>query len=1355
MQKLDKIKLYTKKDYISCVPDQTDPSIIHNAINVNAIPIKVVNFKYSYALCPNVPNNSGAVVNETINGNTVDINANQGKLTLRKLFFTYQNSTRGEFSPYVFKYVSDANADANGIPLANTAENPNYNNRDIDRWGNYKPNSITYQHTPGDGNEYPYVDFPYTEQIDYDKNSATYLRNKIPTVAVWSLKEIDLPSGGTIHVNYESDEYGYVESKRATTMFDIVGIDHYQLNGEKRSDYSVRGNFRTPPNPYKIYFKLDSLTKTDIPDSYINTNYINGLDSIYFKVESNIANGNRDYVSGYAEIDPLGCGLERDPATLFNGDCQYGFISVLPVKISKIQNTKVNPIQKAAIEHLRANRSELIHAPIPNVTGLLDQVGSLIGSVFKLAGDIAQTTVGFNWWAFKTKHFGEEIYLNGRSVIRLQDPDGQKYGGGVRVKQLSINDNWKNTTTADAFDYGQSYDYRISENGNLVSSGVAYEPHIGGDESALRSPVNYPLSTPLSSNYHLFVENPVLESYYPGPSVGYRKVTVRSIAPLRASQESSNTNLLSKSAAPISIYEFFTPKDFPVIADQTDLNSHPPITRFLLIPGIYSAFRKRKARSQGYSIVLNDMAGKLKSLTQQTITGTVISRQEYIYHTLNDYDPTSVNRLSSKVQVLTSEGSYQTATIGQTHDIFVDLNENKDSNIQGGIDLNLDMDWTLAPAVFFYIMPLINSSESETSLRTAVTMKIIHRTGILKEVITTTDESVIKTENIAYDLETGEPLLTKVTNEFKDDIFNLSFPAHWFYGNMGGAYKNVGLQLNPPPAGLAIISPGHLDIPVTPTSVSTAADYFTEGDEVFLSYVPPGPPPNACQPLNSVYTVAHVHSGVGSNFINLIDRCGSEAPAGSIQSLKIIRSGYRNLVSQKAGNLVAKSMMVTPFDPKDISTTRKTVPTSFTIDQNNKIIDASVVQFSDKGQTVCISCVDPGEPEPESAPACLGLGILCGQIVNPWSKGLNGIWKPRRSFAYSTMRLQNSGTIREDGTFVDFSLFDWRSPFLSSTKWIAANTITKYSPFGFELENKDAIGRYSAALYEHDNSLVSVVGSNTMMREIAFDGFEDYNASCQLLCPQIDHWGFSETENVQNIVSTQAHTGSYSIQAPLGQNPSVLRGIFKTDCEEELLPLLPGAATPSIPDPLLDYVEYESDNCDCIGLFSPTDGKKYVLSAWVKEISAAQTVPVNTLPTYLAPKVKVEIFTDATLATVQSTQTFFAKGRIIEGWQRIFDSFDIPAFAPGAPAPYIKVSLLNTSSNDDVYFDDIRIHPFDGNIVSYVYDPVTLKLVAELDANNYATFYVYDDEGQLTKIKKETIDGIKTIREGRTNNVVK
>jgi hypothetical protein len=66
-----------------------------------------------------------------------------------------------------------------------------------------------------------------------------------------------------------------------------------------------------------------------------------------------------------------------------------------------------------------------------------------------------------------------------------------------------------------------------------------------------------------------------------------------------------------------------------------------------------------------------------------------------------------------------------------------------------------------------------------------------------------------------------------------------------------------------------------------------------------------------------------------------------------------------------------------------------------------------------------------------------------------------------------------------------------------------------------------------------------------------------------------------------------------------------------------------------------------------------------------------------------------------------------------------------------------------------VNIDDIRITPFDASMKSFVYDPYTLRLTGQLDDNNFATFYEYDDEGTLIRVKKETDRGIMTIKETR------
>jgi hypothetical protein len=107
----------------------------------------------------------------------------------------------------------------------------------------------------------------------------------------------------------------------------------------------------------------------------------------------------------------------------------------------------------------------------------------------------------------------------------------------------------------------------------------------------------------------------------------------------------------------------------------------------------------------------------------------------------------------------------------------------------------------------------------------------------------------------------------------------------------------------------------------------------------------------------------------------------------------------------------------------------------------------------------------------------------------------------------------------------------------------------------------------------------------------------------------------------------------------------------------------------------------------------------------------------------------------------------YPAGEIIDGWQRIAGEFTVPA-----GVTQVKVNLVNDNTGTDSFFDDVRIHPFNASMKTYVNDPETFWLVAELDDNNYATFYEYDKEGKLIRIKKETERGIMTIQESRMNN---
>ena len=76
------------------------------------------------------------------------------------------------------------------------------------------------------------------------------------------------------------------------------------------------------------------------------------------------------------------------------------------------------------------------------------------------------------------------------------------------------------------------------------------------------------------------------------------------------------------------------------------------------------------------------------------------------------------------------------------------------------------------------------------------------------------------------------------------------------------------------------------------------------------------------------------------------------------------------------------------------------------------------------------------------------------------------------------------------------------------------------------------------------------------------------------------------------------------------------------------------------------------------------------------------------------------------------------------------------------------MKLYNSVRN--AFYDDLRIQPRDAAMDTYVYNKSNQRLEAQLDANNYATFYYYDDEGNLFLVKRETEKGIITVQESRS-----
>lgn len=216
-------------------------------------------------------------------------------------------------------------------------------------------------------------------------------------------------------------------------------------------------------------------------------------------------------------------------------------------------------------------------------------------------------------------------------------------------------------------------------------------------------------------------------------------------------------------------------------------------------------------------------------------------------------------------------------------------------------------------------------------------------------------------------------------------------------------------------------------------------------------------------------------------------------------------------------------------------------------------------------------------------------------------------------------------------------------------------------------------------------------------------------------------WNFNEGSNPTSTLPSPVHTYSTS-----GTYPVTLTISFPGTCERSMSGVI--VVNKCVPEP---------DCEDCVSAFSPVTGKTYVASAWVKQEKGTLVYTH-----YEYPKLGIEL--------TEGDKFFFTPtGEVIDGWQRIEGEFFV-----ANTATEIVVRLMNESSDPalTVYFDDIRISPYDASVKSFVYDPESMRLVAELDNQNYATLYEYDEDGGLVRVKKETSKGVVTLKENRSNS---
>lgn len=1327
-------------------------------------PLKEVHFDYNYDLCKKTWNTSGT---NPDNGEST----NHGKLTLNKVWFTYMGNTKGALSPYVFDYHQTQS----NITGAIAEENPDYSNSNVDRWGNYNVHPSGYDNTI----------FPYTPQ-----SSAIDPAVRNAYASAWTLKEITLPSGGKIKVNYEADDYKYVHDKPAMEMVKVLGFGDDPLNNTNASDEMKSKNVY-------LFFEMND------PNANVQK-YVEGIEDMYFKIYVNLRkNGvdgvdQKDYVDGYAKISPDDFGLAPQLGA------GVGYIKVEKVKVKdnpNISSPETHPFRKAAWQYLKLERKDIMFPASDNnnssgsvgVTYLKQVANSLIGA-FQSS---TQLFTGFYNYC-NAAGYGKKMASEYPSFIRLSTPDGIKYGGGHRVKQIVLTDTWTETKTAtnskteNESKYGQEYTYRLPDG---TSSGVAsYEPLIGGEEIPHRKPIRYSSPHFIFKNKNLYMEEPVGESYYPGASVGYSRVVVKNIK--QTENPSSNVEI-TKTREGITVHEFHTTKDFPYSITRGGL-LHEKFNPKIPVPFIGSVGFENHGFSQWMDVVTNDMHGKVKSVSTFAAGANInnpntlpVSKIEYKYSTDGQYDPNGTNKLDNKVNALFGDAFYRQTDMGVTSEQYLDLRETFGVSVNQGMQMNID--YSLPYIIVPSFMPIIDYSEN--LYKSVVAMHVKSMSGILMETRSFNEGSTVTSKNLMFDAYTGTPLLKTVTNDFDKPVYSYDFQAQWAYNGMGNAYENDRAS-----------SKFDVASGVVTFATGNSYDYF-KGDELLI------------KSSGGSYSKAWVIDESSSHPV-IVDDKGSLIPDGTNFTGLVTRSGRRNQQSVSNGNIVSLTNPVTErsgnsfwsaiilphsyngfefshyggfvhtdcktgvsknywylflispsydanysniiiFDyypgilsdaeincmidnPSEciatdkcfvvlktdfsVNTNTSNIPGSlrikmvgnkfFLVSQTNEILaNGKVVKnclFSNSGS--CLDGVlnasafefkddnwnynyeDLGDPliKYMSNNTTHNISTTTGNL-NPYRLGNKGIWRMERSYAFQTSRKQspNTGTninktkINEDGTFEKFTLFNWGfdDPSAANPDWTKVNQVTKYNPYGFEIENKNAIDIYTTALYGYNNSLQTAIVNNAQYYQMAYESFEDQGAT------YTKNTGHLKLSPVSGNLSLPAHTGKRALEIPVSQVYSI-----------------------AVPQNHAANYYY----------FQPHDNteNRYVVSAWFKVTPGA------------SPQISI---------TGADNINVIKDNLIIEGWQKVEAEFKTSS----ASASSIAFSVSNATGNS--YIDDIRIQPFKSTMKTFVYDPATLWLKAELDNQNYATFYNYDEEGTLTQVKKETVKGIQTLKTTRSN----
>ena len=271
-----------------------------------------------------------------------------------------------------------------------------------------------------------------------------------------------------------------------------------------------------------------------------------------------------------------------------------------------------------------------------------------------------------------------------------------------------------------------------------------------------------------------------------------------------------------------------------------------------------------------------------------------------------------------------------------------------------------------------------------------------------------------------------------------------------------------------------------------------------------------------------------------------------------------------------------------------------------------------------------------------------------------------------------------------------------------STDWRKVSTNTLYD-FSYNcIEQEGLNGRRAASRWGYGGLYKLADISNANYNSFAFSGFED-----ALPGPGNTVVYGGEITNGQTAQTASVHLQNSIPYTILPHSGNFLAGL-----------------APNSAGPALDTKNFEV-------------GRTYVAKVWVHKLSpptAALSLQLNGTTTGAYTDTKTVMRNNPANVTVGD-------------WVLMSVELEVPANFNTGATHNMLLSLSNNGSAGKAYFDDLAFHPKDAMMTGHVYNEKTGALVAQLDNDNFATFYTYDQAMRLTSASKEYSGGIRKVTE--------